>query len=251
MRSLALALVVGLPSVASAHLDLLDPPARYDRRELKDGPCGIMGGAQGEPVAVFEPGETITITIEEYINHPSHYRVAFDGEGDDAFQDPVCTDYCIDGPEDPLFAPSEGGIILADLVPDAPAAIQTIEVTLPDVECESCTLQVIQVMYDKKPITVGGNDIYYHCADIVLARDAETLDLGIPPRPDLGSLPDGGPPADPDAGITTDDDGGCAAATGSGGALWLLLSLAALRRRGGSSRRGTSGSARASDHGRA
>ncbi len=257
MRLLAIAVSLLVPTVASAHLDLLDPPARYDRRELKDGPCGIMGGAQGEPVAVYEPGQTITITIEEYIDHPSHYRVAFDDEGDDDYRDPICTDYCESGPETPVFAPSEGGVILADLIPDSPEVVQSFEVTLPDVECERCTLQVIQVMYDKKPITSGGNDIYYHCADIVMVRDSETMDLGVvDSRPDLGTRPDGGPlpEPDPDAGIATepDDDGGCSAA-GSGGAPWLLfvLSLAALRRRGGSSRRGPSGSARWSDRGRA
>src|SRR5690606_6077325 len=39
--------------------------------------------------------------------------------------------------------------------------------TLPDIECESCTLQVVQVMYDKKPYG-DGNDLYYQCADIAL-----------------------------------------------------------------------------------
>lgn len=111
---------------------------------------------------------------------------------------------------------------------------QTIEVSLPDVECEHCTLQVIQVMYDKKPISVGGNDIYYHCADIALVRDASETDLG--------------PPAD--GGGTAGGDG-AVGADGADGACWWLLSLAALRRRGGSSPRGPSGSARASGRGRA
>jgi len=256
MRLVAITICLLAPSVASAHLDLLDPPARYDRRELKDGPCGIMGGAQGEPVAIYEPGETITITIEEYIDHPSHYRVAFDDDGDDDYQDPVCVEHCESGPETPVFAPSEGGVILADQIPDSADVVQSFEVTLPDVECDRCTLQVIQVMYDKKPITSGGNDIYYHCADIVMVRDAETMDLGVvPTRPDLGpARPDGGPTADPDGGTVTEPDGGggCSAAGGRG-APWLLLalSLGALRRRGGSSRRGSSGCARRSGRGRA
>lgn len=259
MRWLAFSFLLLSPTLASAHLDLLEPPARYDRRELKDGPCGIMGGARGETVAVYEPGETIAITIEEYIDHPSHYRVAFDADGDDDFQDPVCIENCESGGATPVFAPSEGGTILADHVADDPAITQTFEVTLPDVECERCTLQVIQVMYDKKPITVGGNDIYYHCADIALVRDAETMDLGVlPPRPDLGPPPtDGGPVLDAgaasDAGAGSEvDDGGCRAAGGGGAApLWLLLSLGVLRRRGGSCRRAPSGSARPSGRGRA
>jgi len=256
---IVVALCLLVPSVASAHLDLLDPPARYDRRDLKDGPCGIMGGAQGDPVAVYEPGEKITITIEEYVEHPSHYRVAFDDEGDDDYRDPVCIEHCESGDETPVFAPSDGGVILADQVADSPDIVQAIEVTLPDVECERCTLQVIQVMYDKKPITVGGNDIYYHCADIVLVSDAETMDLGVPSRPDLGPPPpDGGPVAARDGGsvdagaVMEPGEGGCSAAGGRGAPwLWLALSLGVLRRRAGSSLRGASGSAPASGRGRA
>ncbi|MBW2225541.1 MAG: hypothetical protein JRF54_15365, partial [Deltaproteobacteria bacterium] len=41
-------------------------------------------------------------------------------------------------------------------------------VTLPDITCDNCTLQMIQVMYDKRLYTTLGNDIYYQCADLVL-----------------------------------------------------------------------------------
>ncbi len=250
MRWLPLTLVFLFPALASAHLDLTEPPARYDRNELKDGPCGIAGGARGETVAVYEPGATIAITIEEYIDHPSHYRVAFDDDGDDDFRDPVCVDFCESGPQDPVFAPSEGGTILADVVPDDPAATQTIEVTLPEVECERCTLQVIQVMYDKKPITVGGNDIYYHCADIALRSGTGAPDLGPPSDGGSGGV-DGGI-GRMDAGTSASESGGCRA-SGEPSAAWLLfaLSLVALRRRGGSCRRAASGSARANGRGRA
>ena len=40
-------------------------------------------------------------------------------------------------------------------------------ITLPDITCDNCTLQVIQVMYDKPPYTTPGNDIYYQCADLI------------------------------------------------------------------------------------
>ncbi|MCA9560948.1 MAG: hypothetical protein KC583_20510, partial [Myxococcales bacterium] len=59
-------------------------------------------------------------------------------------------------------------------------------VTLPDVECDNCTLQVIQVMFDKPPQTSPGNDLYYQCADLVLRGDG-------PPPPPVDAGPGPGP----------------------------------------------------------
>jgi hypothetical protein len=68
---------------------------------------------------------------------------------------------------------------LLDGIPDTPGGGQSsVTVTLPDVECERCTLQVIQVMDDKPPYMVPGNDIYYQCADLVLRRAAPSTCAG-------------------------------------------------------------------------
>lgn len=42
-----------------------------------------------------------------------------------------------------------------------------------DVDCDECTLQLIQVRYDAPPYTVGpdSTDMHYQCADIVLVSD--------------------------------------------------------------------------------
>ena len=88
------------------------------------------------------------------------------------------------------------------------------QVTLPDVECERCTLQLIQVMTDKAPYG-DGNDLYYQCADLALRADApaEGETFGVEP-------------------------GGCAHVRGAGSAsTWLasaglaLLALLFRRRR--------------------
>ncbi len=246
MRFLSfLAVLLALPTLAHAHLDLLEPTSRYATRELKEGPCGITGGAPGAIVAVYEPGATITVTIDETVNHPSHYRIAFSAEGDGAFQDPVCLENCETGGPDPVFAPSEGGTILVDHWDDAAEATESIEVTLPDVECETCVLQVIQVMYDKRPYTSPGNDNYYRCADIALRRSSQPLDMGTstadagPADSDAGSGDDAG--SGPDAGLRPADGGGAAdeseegcSAAGSGagaGTLAGLLLMLARRRR--------------------
>ncbi len=50
------------------------------------------------------------------------------------------------------------------------------EVTLPDVTCDNCTLQIIQVMTDGAPIhapydpAMDSDDLYYQCIDLKLER---------------------------------------------------------------------------------
>jgi hypothetical protein len=50
------------------------------------------------------------------------------------------------------------------------------DVKLPDVECDNCTLQVLQVMTDPFPIhapydpSPTGDDLYYQCVDLVLKK---------------------------------------------------------------------------------
>lgn len=170
-------LAFGTADSAEAHVCLVYPMSRVGpecgaRSPQKIGPCGIAG--RSEHVTVFRPGETITVELNETINHPSHYRIAFNAEGDD-FPDPVSI-------EDRGGHPS----ILLDGIEDLNDARQWVEVTLPDVECDNCTLQLIQVMYDKQGNGFGGasggpddnDDLYYACADIVLEGPSVTADAG-------------------------------------------------------------------------
>lgn len=243
VRSLTIGAVLCITSTAFAHLYVTDPAPRYGMRQIKDGPCGITGGERSSNINYFQPGETITITFDEYVGHPGHYRIAFDDDGAD-FEDPVCLTNCDDGRSGtPTWAEDDTGMVLVDLIEDRTGnETYMVDVTLPDVECDNCTLQVIQVMYDKFPYTSGGNDIYYNCIDLVLSSEPGP-DAG--PGADAGAGPDAGPGVDSgpgtdaatgsDAGGGSDagDDtggGGCSAAGSTAGALWLL-SLVALRRR--------------------
>jgi hypothetical protein len=217
MRSipaLAFVLVAAAPAVASAHIALSNPAARTTNQ--KDGPCGQVTSVRGSNVQVFEPGATITVTWAETINHPGHYRISFDADGEDFTIPPDYNDFSL----------SEN--VIAENIADGMTA-QTI--TLPDIECENCTLQLIQMMTDKPPYG-DGNDIYFQCSDIALRS-------GGVPGPDAG----GGNPADPDAGIDdpgepSDATGGCSAG-GRGdfglagialGVAWVMASRRRLRR---------------------
>ncbi len=196
--------VLATPVLAEAHLRLTDPLPRYGDSQ-KAGPCGVANGVRAGNVYTFAPGETITIKWNEFINHPGHFRISFDADGDDDFVNPA-------GYDDLNSAPS----VLADGIADKAGGDYTYDITLPDVECDNCTLQVIQVMTDKPPYG-DGNDIYYQCVDLVLTKGGQ------------GGGADGGP-AGPDAGASVDPPnsdkplgGGCSSGGDTGPAFAALM----------------------------
>lgn len=155
MGSFVLAAVMSFAGVSSAHIDLTSPAPRHADDQQKVSPCGARGDARGETVTVFEPGETITVTWNETIDHPGHFRIMFDDDGFDDFPEPAN--------ENDLCEPGVDKGCLLDGIADKKGGSYSAEVTLPDVECDNCTLQLIQVMTDRRPAT-----LYYRCADLVL-----------------------------------------------------------------------------------
>jgi hypothetical protein len=154
---------------AAAHIALRYPPSRYGDDVLKIGPCGAAGGARSDNVTELPSGAQIEVVWDEYVDHPGHFRIAFDADGDDDFVDPACLSGCTT--RTPQIETYSNAAVLLDDIADQPGGGRvSATVTLPDVACERCTLQVIQVMYDKPPYVVPGNDIYYQCADLVLRR---------------------------------------------------------------------------------
>ncbi|MGM0558194.1 MAG: SCE4755 family polysaccharide monooxygenase-like protein [Myxococcota bacterium] len=191
-----IALIILLaPSLAEAHIDLQEPPHRYDRRTQKTGPCGKADGERGDTPTVFTSGETITVRWNEYIDHPGHFRIAFDTAGDDDFVDPDCTDGC--DSRSPTIEEYSNDAVLLDGIADKNGGDYAVDVTLPDVTCDNCTLQLIQVMYDKPPYEIPGNDIYYNCADIVLEPAAGG---------DTGDAADTGAQLDAGESVDAEDD---------------------------------------------
>lgn len=202
--------------VAAAHISMTSPTPRSG--SLKVGPCGALGSTRStDPakIAVFEPGATITVEWDETVNHPSHYRIGFDLDGSDF---PV---------PDGFMDFSHTDNVLLDDIADRSGGHYTQAVTLPDAPCETCTLQLTQMMYDKSPYG-DGNDIYYQCADVALrAGGIPGVDAG--PRPDAADAADA---AGADAG---GGGGGCNTADSSAGSLGAvafgLAIVAVVRRR--------------------
>lgn len=207
--------------------------SRYGDGELKAGPCGRAGGTRGTNIYMYEPGQTITISLVEFIQHPSYFRWAFDADGDGTFKEPASIK-----PIDPTRpCPIDNGdhcgaadyynnsAVLPgmdDLNPhmptSGPSPKYTWQVTLPNVECDNCTLQVIQVMednalhgdYDPTP-GVGVEDIYHQCIDLILKKGGTSADGGVPG----GGLIDSGAEGE-DAGAPSGNPGGSGGGTGSG-----------------------------------
>lgn len=214
------------PLVARAHLELTSPHSRYGADVLKDGPCGDASNGPGGARTTFEPGQTIVVRWTEYIDHPGWFRIAFDDDGDDAFVDPA------DARD--VWNTSA---VLADEIADRAGGDYTYELTLPDIECDRCTLQVIQVMTDKTGNGWGNDEFYYQCADLRLSRDgsggsdggstsAGTTGVGgssgdgsngDPPTGSAASTTDGGPSGTTGGAAPQDQTvTGCACASGPG-----------------------------------
>lgn len=147
---------------------------------------------------MFEPGASVEVTWVETTNHRSYYRVAFDVDGDDDFPSFLGNGVGTEGIDPRALCPVDGQVILAYDMEDRSGGSHTLSVRLPDVECERCTLQVIQFMYDT------GRPYYYQCADLALRRSPRR-DLA----PDAGGVPDAG-------SATSASDASAAASDGDG-----------------------------------
>jgi hypothetical protein len=195
MVRIALVLVAVTPPIASAHFVLHAPASWREQGSLGDpqkvGPCGDDDhptAATTGIVTAFSPGDTITITIDESIYHPGHYRVA------------LAVNDRSELPPEPPVTPTQstecGSAVIADppvfpiladgMLPHTQPFhdLQSFTVTLPsDVTCDHCTLQVIEFMSQH-----DSPCFYHHCADISIKA---------------GGAPSGGCRADAECG---DDD---------------------------------------------
>jgi hypothetical protein len=223
-RAFACALVMGTigvlvaPEVAQAHFVLSEPPAWMSQDSLglpeKTGPCGDEYDDSGiatptNIVTAYQQGQTITVTINETIFHPGHYRIALATNRGELPADPAvtvgvtvgtdasspCGNAAIQNP--PVFPVLADGVFVHATPFTSP---QSIQITLPsDVTCSKCTLQVIEFMGNHTLENPNGC-FYHHCADLSLEPAA---DAGVKAPSDASSAPpaaDGGTIVGSDAG---------------------------------------------------
>ncbi len=156
---------------AHAHFVLQAPAANMEQGPLgdpqKDPPCGGAGTATGM-VTAYQAGETIMITIDETVPHPGHYRVALAvNDPSELPPEPEVTEGDSDCGSAAIMNPAAFPVLADGMLVHTSAfgEPQTFEVTLPDdIECESCTLQVLEFMSDH-----GAPCFYHHCATISIS----------------------------------------------------------------------------------
>jgi uncharacterized protein (TIGR03382 family) len=242
MRSALVVALLAVPAgYAEAHIHLTKPTPRTDslQGDQKDQHCGVANQQRNPArVSTFKPGDTITVEWMETIQHPGYFRIAFQPAGAVFSIPPAtagnCGAVCPAGVTNCNFPnqnltgmmdAATGSYILADQIADGTLSTT---VTLPNMECDNCTLQFIQVMTDKCPYTIdaASDDIYFNCADITLAANAP--DAGMTGMPDAGT---GGGGSNND-GQGGELSGGCSTGNTTGlGALALLGLVGLLRRR--------------------
>ena len=166
------------PTIATAHFILMTPDSWMSQDALglpeKLGPCGNEGGGTPtDKITTFQAGQTITVTIDEVIAHPGHYRVALANDQSEIPPEPVVTPSALDpcasvAIQNPPIFPILADNLLVHTQPfDAP---QTFTVTLPtDMTCTKCTLQVLEFMSSH-----GQPCFYHHCADISIQGAPDT-----------------------------------------------------------------------------
>ena len=192
---------------------------------LKERHCGQTGSARAN-VQTLRPGSPLHLVWDEYVVHPGWFRVSFQQNGDTFEIPPASNGPSSTGasnyPTENLTGktdPGTGSLIIADRIAHGTLSL---DITLPNVECDKCTLQLIQMMTDGSSYSIAttSSNIYFACVDLVLSAAAPMPDAGpTGTNPDAGTITGGG---------TT--SGGCNASGGAPGLL-LLAMFALLRRR--------------------
>jgi MYXO-CTERM domain-containing protein len=227
--------VLGFAATAEAHFKL-NAPAAYSQQSAQYGdpqktaPCGPSAGTlvPTNAVTAVQSGAMLTISINETIPHPGHYRVALAQNMAGLPPAPPVANANCNGlvpnanPQLPVLADG----LLPHTAPFSNPN-QTMQVMIPaGMTCTNCVLQVLEYMANHAQPC-----FYYHCAMVNISPTAPPpppppTDGGIDPGGDAGMNPNG--PGDSSGGCSTSHG---SAASGLLGALVVGLALRRPRRR--------------------
>lgn len=185
-----------LAAPASAHFILLAPDAWVEVNVIGDpqkaAPCGTSEITKGTPtgkVTAMTGGDMLHIKVKETIYHPGYYRVALSVlDRSELPADPVAETretprgpWSVSGKIDPDPKPP----VLADGLffhreRMAPDTFWETDIKLPNINCEKCTVQVLQFM-EEHGLNKEGEFSYHHCADLkITANPALPIDKAWP-----------------------------------------------------------------------
>jgi hypothetical protein len=174
------------PAVGSAHFILETPKGWIEENQLGDpqklGPCGGTSKIPGAPTGAVTDvagGTLLHVKVKETIYHPGHFRIALavldraelPADPEDTVKDgPNGKPWSVSGKVDPNPKPP----VLVDGLWDhhtrVPGQEFETDVKLPNINCDHCSLQVIQFM-EEHPINPDGRFTYHHCADLKITAD--------------------------------------------------------------------------------
>lgn len=156
-------------SFAQAHSRLVETyevGPRDDNVGNKVWPCGP--GSTPTTATVLAPGTTIELQWEEAINHHGWWHFHLSTNGDAGFGK--------------LAGDNVEITVLKQKIADLSDGQRqyTTTITMPNIECNNCVLQLVQEMEDKSKLT---NELpmgimfpsYFSCADIILSADAPSI----------------------------------------------------------------------------
>ena len=176
---------VAIPASSLAHFRLLEPASWLVENQLGDpqkaAPCGGTNTDFGKPtyaVTDVRGGAKLHVKVQETVYHPGHYRVAL------AVNSP--TELPVD-PKAQTMTNDKGAVMSVSgevMNPVAPPVLADglfqhnakttdpfeTDVTIPNINCKSCTLQVIQFM-EAHPVNNPGQFTYHHCAVLHITAD--------------------------------------------------------------------------------
>ena len=191
----ALAIVAEPPTYA--HFRLLEPASwliENDRGDpQKAGPCGGTNTDWGKPsyaITKAMGGQKLHIKLQETVYHPGHFRVALAVNSPtelppdpqvttkDSEKGPQSVSAVIqDPPQIPVLA---DGLFVHSTRPAGTIPPVETDITLPNINCKHCTLQVVQFMAEHGFNNPGGYT-YHHCANVQITADpSKPLDTAWP-----------------------------------------------------------------------
>jgi hypothetical protein len=181
-----------LSAVADAHFVLVQPAASLVQNRLGDpqkiGPCGGVSAnpGRGTPANPGVPSGAVTnvkggtdlpLLVHESIFHPGHYRVALARTAEQLPKDPeVTVTQTEKGPRSQsavIQNPPAPPVLLDGIFAHTERPTQNFEtvVPIPNINCPTCILQVIEFMADHPGIAVDGGHSYHHCAILNITAD--------------------------------------------------------------------------------
>jgi hypothetical protein len=177
-----------------AHFRLMEPASWLQENQLGDpqklGPCGGTSADPGKPsgsVTSVQGGEKLHLKIQETVFHPGFYRVALAvNSRDELPKDPeVKTEPSANGPRSVSAAIQYPPLppVLADGLFQHVAKFdkeQETDVEIPNINCKSCILQVVEFMANHG-VNKDGDFTYHHCAVLQIhANSSKPIDTRFP-----------------------------------------------------------------------